>query len=351
LRKSNGDREILRIPARVSGLDEAKNVGFRPEMLAHRLLFYLTMKILIGYDGSHCAESALDDLARCGLPSDGEALVVTVAEVWLPPPDSTEETDEFLEQMLAKHRERGKRLLSEAEVMAKHALARVKRTLPGWKVSHLATYGSPGWEILNAADEFEPDLIIVGSHGHSVIGRLLLGSISQKVLTESSVSVRIARGKVEVDPAAARIIIGFDGSRGAAAAIGIVKARNWPAGTEIRLIAATDSVTPTAIGRFIPSVAEWADEESKQEYKWIDHLMNKAAAELRGPGLEVSTQIVEGNPNDTLTREAENWHADCIFVGANAFGSRLERFLLGSTSAAVAARAGCSVEVVRVPPE
>ena len=31
------------------------------------------------------------------------------------------------------------------------------------------------------------------------------------------------------------------------------------------------------------------------------------------------------------------------------FGNRLERFLLGSVSAAVAARAHCSVEVVRAP--
>jgi nucleotide-binding universal stress UspA family protein len=313
------------------------------------LHFSLNMKILIAYDASHCAEAALDDLARCALPTEGEALVVTVAEVWLPPPDSVEETDEFLEHMLAKHREKGKRLLGEAEAKAKHASARVKKALPGWKVGHVATYGSPGWEILNAADEFEPDLIIVGSHGHSVIGRLLLGSISQKVLTEASVSVRIARGKVEVDPAPGRVIIGFDGSRGAAAAVSIVKSRLWPAGTEVKLIAATDSVTPTAIGRFIPSVAEWADEESKQEYRWIDHLIGQAAAELRKGGLEVTTEIVQGNPNDILIRDAENWHADCIFVGANAFGSRVERFLLGSTSAAVAARAGCSVEVVRIP--
>ena len=44
------------------------------------------MKILIGYDGSDCAESALDDLQRAGLPPEARALILSVAEVWLPPP-------------------------------------------------------------------------------------------------------------------------------------------------------------------------------------------------------------------------------------------------------------------------
>jgi hypothetical protein len=44
------------------------------------------MKILIGYDGSDCAGAALDDLQRSGLPPATEALVISVAEQWLPPP-------------------------------------------------------------------------------------------------------------------------------------------------------------------------------------------------------------------------------------------------------------------------
>ena len=44
------------------------------------------MKVLIAYDGSECADSALDDLTHAGLPEKGEALVMSVAEVWLPPP-------------------------------------------------------------------------------------------------------------------------------------------------------------------------------------------------------------------------------------------------------------------------
>jgi hypothetical protein len=47
------------------------------------------MKALIAYDGSACAEAALDDLKRAGLPGEVEAMIVTVAELWLPPPSVT----------------------------------------------------------------------------------------------------------------------------------------------------------------------------------------------------------------------------------------------------------------------
>jgi len=63
----------------------------------------------------------------------------------------------------------------------------------------------------------------------------------------------------------------------------------------------------------------------------------------------VSTLVVDGDPKALLPREAERWQADSIFVGARGVRG-VERFLLGSVSAAVAARAPCSVEVVRPRP-
>ena len=45
------------------------------------------MKILIGYDGSECAEAALEDLQRAGLGAEAEALVMTVADVFVPVPN------------------------------------------------------------------------------------------------------------------------------------------------------------------------------------------------------------------------------------------------------------------------
>ena len=44
------------------------------------------MKILIAYDGSDSAESAIDDLKRAGLPPQAEAIVLTIAEELIPDP-------------------------------------------------------------------------------------------------------------------------------------------------------------------------------------------------------------------------------------------------------------------------
>jgi len=73
---------------------------------------------------------------------------------------------------------------------------------------------------------------------------------------------------------------------------------------------------------------------------------DEIAARLRKTGLSISTMVKVTDPKRLIVEEAASWNADCIFLGDRGH-SRLERFLLGSVSAAVAARATCTVEVVR----
>lgn len=310
------------------------------------------MKVLLAYDGSKCSEAAIDDMVRAGLPPDTECWIISVAEVWLPPGSANgelEEPDPYLEKLVHKQRESGEKAVEEARTFANHAAARLGKMFPNWRVTAHATYGSPAWEILNKADEFAPDLIVVGSHGQSAISRFLLGSISQKVLTVAHTSVRVARGRIEIDPTPVRIVIGFDGTPGANASVDSVAARKWPQGSEVRLIAATDPVSPSAISRFVPPVSEAVEEINESEHQWLVASAEHALESLRASGLKAELRLVPGHAKRVLTEMAESWTADCIFVGANSFGSRLERYLIGSTSAAVAARAHCSVEVVRLP--
>ena len=306
------------------------------------------MKMLIAYDGSSCSDALLDDLCLAGLPKTGEAVVVSVSEMWLPPPDSDEdETDQYLEEFVKRHREKAENALKAAEELSERARGRLQRILPKWKIKPEATYGSPAWEILSRATDLGSDLIVVGSHGHSAIGRFFLGSISQKVLTEAKCSVRVARGRIEVDPGPVRIMIAFDCSNGAKAAVDAVATRQWPEGSEVRLVAVTDPVTPSLIGQFIPPVAHAVDDINEAEYQWIEKQAAAELARLESAGARTSLNMVSGNAKHVLVDEAEGWNADCIFMGAHAYSGRIEKMLLGSTSAAVAARAHCSVEVVR----
>jgi len=81
---------------------------------------------------------------------------------------------------------------------------------------------------------------------------------------------------------------------------------------------------------------------------WVHRIAEEAVGVLGAAGLNVSSAIIEGDPKHVLVEESEKWGADSIFVGSTGFSSRFARFMLGSVSSAVVARAHCSVEVVRV---
>jgi nucleotide-binding universal stress UspA family protein len=81
--------------------------------------------------------------------------------------------------------------------------------------------------------------------------------------------------------------------------------------------------------------------------QWAETLAAGSIKKLTTAGLSASVETGTGYPKDTIIEVAEAWNADSIFVGPHCSGNSFERFLLGSVSAAVAARAHCSVEVVR----
>jgi nucleotide-binding universal stress UspA family protein len=108
-----------------------------------------------------------------------------------------------------------------------------------------------------------------------------------------------------------------------------------------------DPLTPTFVGHFIPPVAKTIEESNQADREWLKKVLDDCTERLRISGLKVLTTIREGDPKRVLLEAAREWGADCIFVGSIGFGNPLERLVLGSVSASVAARAHCSVEVVR----
>jgi nucleotide-binding universal stress UspA family protein len=311
------------------------------------------MKILIAYDGSSCAEAALDDLQRAGLPPEAEAQIISVAEVWLPPPPpSSYEIVEQAKQVkvpsdLKRVYSKGCAAAKEALAMAERAGERVKSNFPGWKVSADSSCGSPASEVIFRADEWEPDLVVVGSHGRTALGRFVLGSVSQRVMTEAKCSVRIARGRVEEPGAPVRIILGIDGSPASEEAVRSIARRTWPPGSEIKVIIVDDPLIPPIVGDVIPAIGKDIENSNAEDEAWNELMLTRAAGMLSGLEASVTTEIRQGDPKKELPQAAEEWAADCIFVGSAGFSNRFERFVLGSISGAVAARAHCSVEVVR----
>src|SRR5438477_11107050 len=111
------------------------------------------MKVLIAYDGSECADFAIEDLQRAGLPAEAEAIVVSVEEVWLPAPPMS--SYEIVAGAILPEGNTAARMAPEveefhsaAESLAAKAQAVVQRLLPAWKVTQKAIVGSPATEIL-----------------------------------------------------------------------------------------------------------------------------------------------------------------------------------------------------------
>jgi nucleotide-binding universal stress UspA family protein len=308
------------------------------------------IKILVGYDGSECADSAIADLRNTGLPQQAEVLVISVADVFLPP--AINDGDEFPPhepEVVRRAREHAAEKLREAEEAATRAREQIRLMFPGWHVGHEAVADTPAWALIRRADEWGANLIVMGARGHSVFGgRLILGSVSQRVLYEAGCSVRIARTARHDAGAPIRVLIGVDNSRDSNAAVESVRNRNWPRGTEVRLLAVVDTVMAIPPDPTQPAIMKWIEVSDQENWEEVRRIFEPVAERLRSVGLDTAVMIRRGSPADELVDEADTWGADCIFVGAK--GSRgIERLLLGSVSSAVSARSNRSVEVVRPP--
>jgi nucleotide-binding universal stress UspA family protein len=296
------------------------------------------MKILIGHDGSQSADAALVDLQRAGLPDEAEALIVSVADVMVVP-----ETPgyELAGQALRSRRVTSGlvnaqrhlvHVLSEAKDFAGRAKDQVRVYFPHWRVRAETSTGPAASELIRKANEWKPDLIVVGSNGRSAISRFILGSVSTKVVTDSDYSIRVSRGDSEKDlRKPLKLVIGVDGSTEAEQAVRAVGNRVWPPGTDVRIIAVDDGSSNR--NNDLPLAAE--------------HMIAWAENALVVIGLKVSVVRETGDPRRVLVDQAKAWDADSIFVGGRRFSSALQRFQLGSVATALVTKAHCSVEVSR----
>lgn len=295
------------------------------------------MKIVIGYDGSEHGDEALADLRQAGLPRDAEAIIISAAEGVAPSLSASGIGESALDsERVASAVAYASDSIAQAKAFARQGAGRVKSRFPEWEVRADNPLGDPANALIERAAKWGADLIVVGSQGRSAVGRMILGSVSRKVVTEAPCSVRVARATMEVkDDRPARIIIGVDGSSFANAAVDVVAARYWPAGGEARIVTATESFS---LYGELPAV------QKSRARAFHDSAMKK----ISEAGLAISSKIIQGDPKRALIDEAGAWGANCIFIGSRGLSGALQRFFLGSVSTGVVTDAPCSVEVVRL---
>jgi nucleotide-binding universal stress UspA family protein len=295
------------------------------------------MKVLVAYDGSDCANIAIDDLSWAGMPENADAIVLTAVEWPLQAPRSWGMVETGFAAELEEH-------IKAAERIAEEGRHRLQSLFPGWKIhAAAAPTGHAATAILDKAAAWPADLIVAGTHGRSALARVVLGSVSLKLVKEAPCSVRIARLSNHKD--AIRLLVCDDGSPEAERVIDAVCRRSWPAGTPARIVAVHELLIPVETTN-LGTDPDLYGKINEDEHFRLRHVVNQAEEKLHQAGLVALPVVSEGDPKDLLVAKAKDWKASTIFVGACGLG-RVERLLLGSVSSAVVAHAPCTVEVVR----
>lgn len=139
------------------------------------------MNILLAVDGSDYTRRMLAYLSQSELFGGGHAYTALTAVNKIPPGAAR-----FLDaSMVADYYK------EEAEDVFKPVRAFAARQ--GWVIDVVAVPGPAAESIAFYANEHKPDLIIMGAHGHSALGNMVLGSVTTGVLARCSTPVLLIR--------------------------------------------------------------------------------------------------------------------------------------------------------------
>ena len=228
---------------------------------------------------------------------------------------------------------------------ARRIVIKVARRIaaPDLTVETQVVRGRAATALLDQVSEFKADLVVVGNRGRGPIESAVLGSVSAEVVDHSKVPVLVARRDH-----IARILLGEDGSKSAAAAADTI--RRWSAlhGAPIRVVSVADvdpQWNPWLRGAEMRAAqaATTANMHERQQA-----LSRSTAAALEKAGLVAEGVVEDGNPAHRLVEAAVNWDSDLIVVGTHGQGGLGP--LIGSVARAVLYHAPCSVLLVPEPP-
>jgi len=148
------------------------------------------MKILLATDGSDYSKAAVNSIAERPWPEGSEVKIVSAMEIPYAPATETW----VLPSGYYTELERVAR--GQAEAAVKDAVERIESgKASGLEIITKIISGSAREVVLDEAERWNADLIVLGSHGYSGWQRFLLGSVSHAVATHAHCSVEIVRQK------------------------------------------------------------------------------------------------------------------------------------------------------------
>ncbi len=143
------------------------------------------LRVVLAVDGSAGSLAAINFVAEQTWPPGSEVRVVSVIEEL-----------RFLAEPWIGQSEINAQWVAEETAQAKKAIGNALELLnpTGVTVSTATLDGLPKTTIVEEAERFNADLVVVGTHGRHGVDRLVLGSVSEFVATHATCSVEIVRG-------------------------------------------------------------------------------------------------------------------------------------------------------------
>jgi nucleotide-binding universal stress UspA family protein len=295
------------------------------------------MKALVAIDSSPASQRVLDEAATRPWPDGITFSVLNVVEL--------QRFARFPVLIEDAKREAERIVIAGAE----------KLTGAGHRAQSDVITGFPRGAVSEYAKEWHADLIMAGSHGHSALGRFLLGSVAQGILRTAPCSVEIVRsasGTPVPSSHAMKILLATDGSDCSATAAHSVADHPWPGGTVIKVLSVEELIVldSQVAGYPLSSVYPQSllEELTTQARDRVRSAVKAAREILQHSKIKVlDDEAAEiGEPRAVILETAKSWGADLIVLGSHGRHG-MDRFLMGSVSEAVAIHAECSVEVVR----
>jgi nucleotide-binding universal stress UspA family protein len=146
------------------------------------------MKILLAIDGSPCSDAAVEEVARRPWPEGSSVKVLNAVELPVPPtPEAWALPINYFEDLDVALRKQAQNTVDCAIDKLK---AKLNKTI---SLDATILPGPTRTVILDEAEDWGADLIVLGSHGYRAWERFLLGSVSQAVVSHAKCSVEVVR--------------------------------------------------------------------------------------------------------------------------------------------------------------
>ena len=290
------------------------------------------MKVLLAVDSINTLDILINEMSARSWPSGTETRVLSIIDDADVPLRVWGDEGYGLAALRREMRRRGEQI---------SALAVERLREIGIPSQVVIMSGDPKFLISFAARSWPADLILIRAHNRKDFRSRLSGSVAKSVVKSAPCSVELVRPSGTADTTEAargfRVLLATDGSEASITASQSIAEVNWPEDTEVRVVSVVNPMVYS-----LEELGVTGDTTTDYAHRSI----GKAVQVLSDAPVRISAEVIAGNAARQIIARAKHWGADLIVLGTNERRG-LSRWLFGSTSAAVANRAHCSVRVIR----